>query len=686
MRITSLCYIPARRDNGQYWVQRIADLNGSTLTPFSPNAGWNAPRHPEHMDRFPLMNPSPCNTGEIGLYDWTGEWNQNLNRTDVTNVLYRNDLTPVLQVVSVQIATAGTDRERVFTIANHLRQNCIVRKAYARDFLVRISRGKFLHLSHDVIDDEGKLKGSVLSAPLVSLDNALVKHAKFRADGNVQVEFDYSSWATFLAGDPTPLYKCMDTIRNLIAQKVSWPVVKAKGFTKADKRTFDAVLKELDLQPFVEDLSRALACSREEAVQELARFRENAAQIDILDGDDGLLIHFFNHNEEFRRKSTAEGEKRWREQNESVIREETKKKDSILSALDSRIENSEAKVKEQERILGENDAVIREQEKEIQQKQEELAKAEEAVKERLAAIRSDIPKAFAEMSVLKCLFEGTSSAHPSSGYMPGVDDLENTANLDNPRSAWGRLRENLNSCGCSDTKAQIAALWLLGCSIRRQPLLLVGSCAEVFAQAISRSLFGAKPAVLDCSCPNVKESEGDLIADSPAVCIVRSPFAPEWIGRLPGLFSRTAGNTLFLGCTPFHEDLSIEPPSFFHAMLPLLTDVFCDAPAFAAENHFAPGKMGLSVQAMQQLVNVAPTSVEHADGLRLTLGAKARIGRIFATMSQFGTELPPFTEKQLARSLGAILPLAVATGKNEIVEALVKSVNDEVWGLSSLLA
>ena len=686
MNYTSLCYIPARSDNGQYWVQRIADLQGDNFVPFVPHdRGWNIQRRPENMDRFPIMNPAPLTSGQVGVFDWNGEWNQARARTDISSVWHREDCS-LIQVIATNFNTAGSDENRVLAIADRLRSDGLSQCLYASQFLVRVSKGNYLLFSQDIFTDEHKLKESTTSCQLVTIGSNAVRKASFTSKDGRLITFDYYTKATVPSGHSVPLYESMDLIRNLIAKKVSWPVVKEMGFTKAEKKTFDSVLQKIDLRQFEEELAQQLGCSRAAAELELKRFRENAAQIDILDGDDGLLIHFFKYNDIFRKMSIDEGERRWREQNESVIQKETEKKNAVLSDLGRKVESCATKVQELEEKLEENDGLIREQERKIQQKKDELYRTEIAVTERLSAIRADIPKAFAELSILKHLLEENTAVRSPSGYKKGEAVAGEMTILDNPRSAWMLLSQNLKTCGCSDTKALIAALWLLACVIRRHPLLLVGASAESFAQAISQSLFGMKPSVLDCANTNVIQSEDDLIAEAPSVCMVRSPFAADWVGRLPGLFSRAADATLFLGITPFHEDLVMEPPSFFHTMLPFLTDVFCGTPTSIAASHFASGKMNLAGQTWRQLAGAVPAEVEHADALRLTPGATSRIGGIFATMSRFANDLQPEHARQLSRKLGVILPLAVATGRNELVETLVKSVNEDVWGLSSFLA
>ncbi len=692
MKYTSLCYIPVRSDNGQYWVQRIADLRNNVFVPFAPRSRDRHPsRTPENMDQFPIMDPYPFDSGEIGVFDWTGEWNKTKNRTDVFDVRYREDCDPI-QIVAMNFNAGGTDEERALTIAEHLRKDGFSTPIYARRLFVLVSKGKALYLTSENFNADGKLDVGIIHCHLIKFDPTTMREANFDIKGGRRIVFSYYGALSVLGDNIIPLYRSVEVIRNLIVRKVSWPVVKAKGFTRKEKDIFDKVIKELDLQSFEDELAQILNCTLEEAKSELGRFKENATNIDLLDGDDGLLDKFFERNEQFRNKSIAEGEKRWRAQNEAIIQEEKAKKDAILTDKCSQIEEAEGKLREiedtidkQKTQIAENEEKISKQEEAKQRKENEIARVEESVRERLASIQADIPTALAEMSVLKHFLSSNTQEQRTTGYTPGSVPADAPAQFDNAITAWKCLRDNLQFCGCSSTKGAIAAVWLLGCAVRRQPLLLVGAAAESFAAAISLSLFGMHPAVLDCASGEIRQSEEDLLSDAPPVCIIRSPFAPEWIGRIPGLVTRSLGKSLFLCCTSSHEDLVVEPPSFFQTILPFLTDVFAESPPVFGFEGFGPGLLMDDVVMRYQ--KYTPENVPDAKELRLIPVAKKRLGGISATISQFENDCLPYTGRLIARKLGGVLPLAIATGKNGLVTKLAESLNlnDEAWDLSAFL-
>lgn len=690
---TSLCYVASPTNGAQIWMTRIADWDGRAFQLFrAPGVQRPAVRTRDTADRIPIYQDSsflPLADREIGVWDWEID-----ERGKITVRAYRDDIVPI-QVLSsfvgqnlspVQIASKL--KSSPFSVPMHSGKLAIMT---SKDDGFLIDRGMTDHFMPGF-----QLNKHCMRAPHFTTTSKSLR-VDFLAADKTPVCFNMLEEPPHLDGTTVLLDEQTEVIRQFFVENLTKKTLETASVTRTERQRFMDILSKIDLHSMAAALAEYLGCDEDTAKQEIDAFKERVDSVDILDDNDDLLNKIFETNPEFKQKCLAAGEARWKQSNEAIVAHEKEKVDKRIDEEDSRL-----KLK-----LEENQTAIDELDCKLKTKQDELSKLEEdceeqdkrkkeleatipetqtAVAGKLKELRDNLPAAFAEFTLLRHIFglsekpettceTGFCCASPGEGEIVALENVEAAVRL---------LRENLRAVGLSGTKTEIASVWLTACAIYRTPLFLVGQTAESFAAAIAASFFGVHPAVLDCSTPNVLATENALLSAKPPVCIVRSPFAPDWIGRLSGLCERSSGKTMFLCVTPFHEDLSLEPRSLYSSFLPFFTDVFTDG--FDEKiGSFRFGNSSIIESGRIRQVTEESPGIIGVTRLGLSPAALSRLALIDTTTTRFQKQFLPYTGRKIMREYGVILPIAVATGQTESVRELFGEDDSGPWKLRRFL-
>ena len=664
MTITSLCYVPRPTNGNQIWMERIADWHNGAFQLFSRSAGrFGGLRTIETTDRLPIYSKDtnlPLSEGEIGVWDWYIDDN---NKIIVQK--FRADIVPI-QVLSLSSGktlpiSIAADRLRNESVSFFVRtRRLAVLVDQQSGFL--LDRNAFL-----IYAPKLRLREDIYSAVRFTIAvPPLVKNFVAADDSNVFLAFLNT---TDISEGPTVLLReTSDAVRHFFLTRIT---KSTEGFsvTRQERHRFKEILAGINLQSFADDLAASLGWDRIAAVAAIEDFKTKIGSLDLSSDIEDILLHAFDKNAVFRKKCIDEGEKHWREDNEEVVKNARQLRETALSDLDERISELLAKrdgldvdiENKKKELKTADDAVIAKKE-ELNKVVSTVEEARKAVGEQLEEIRSGIPKAFAEFSILRHALgsvEPVRRAGSPIGYEPGQNcdgSCEEFADFANARKA---LSVNLEKAGAS--KADLLSAWLCACAGSTGiNLLFAGPRAESIATAFSVSIFGATPGVLDCAVADVASGEEAVSVDSSPVCIVRSPFDPKWVGRIPGLLERFSNNRRFVLCTPFAEDLAVEPESLFHGIVPVLTEPFAFG---SATNAFKPGKIADGVVLRETTANLA-----FPDGV----SARPWLLDTFKRVFRKAKSMQPITDGMLQNFL-VWLPLAAISGNSTIVADAIKA-------------
>lgn len=666
---TSLCYV-ARPTNGtQIWMTRIADWNGRTFQLFrAPIAQRPAVRTRDTADRIPIYQDSsflPLADREIGVWDWEID-----ERGRITVRAYREDIVPVQVIPSfvgqnlspVQIASKL--KSSSFSVPMHSGKLAILT---SKDDGFVIDRGMADHFMPGF-----QLNQECMKAPHFIAAPRTLRVDFWAADGT-HVIFSMFEEPPLLDGQIVLLDERIEVVRRFFVENLTKKTLETASVTRTERQRFMDILSKIDLHSMSAALAEYLGCDEDIAKREIDAFMKRIGSVDVLGGNDELLNEIVEANPAFKQKCLTAGEKRWKQSNEAIVAHEKEKVDKRIDEEDFRL-----KLK-----LADNQAIVNKLDHELKTKQAELSRleaaceaqnkrkrelettipeAENAVAEKLKKIRDDFPAAFAEIALLRSIFgvnDPSQESKTTTGYSPGKQcdgPCEQFQDFANARKA---LSANLKNAGAS--KADLLSAWLCACAGSAGiNLLLAGPRAESIATAFSVSIFGATPGVLDCAVADVASGEESVSVDSSPVCIVRSPFEPKWVGRIPGLLERNSNNRRFILCTPFAEDLAVEPESLFHGIVPVLTEPFAFGPA---TNAFKPGKIADGVVLRETTAGLAIP-----DGLSIRSWLLDAFKRVFSKAKSLQSD----TDGML-QSFLVWLPLAAISGNATIVADAIQA-------------
>lgn len=331
---------------------------------------------------------------------------------------------------------------------------------------------------------------------------------------------------------------------------------------------FRQMLQTIDIEStFASELANWLGCDTSTAQGFLHSFEQTINNVSIGEEIDNRLTSLLENNTSFRQRCITFAQIEYQQTIEAaVIPELTSQKQQLEDDIRRlQLENDELKFKNE--TLDGNKKQL---EGELEKVRKLISNTETALEQKLSAIQADPPAFFAESVLLRHLMSPCEAMPRPSGILCGkaispsnpVTDFENARKL---------LTENLKKAGFDGSPPLVR--WLCACTALHRNLFLAGPNAEALAYSVSLSFFSADPGILDCAVADICDAELEIAKATSSVWIVRSPFEPKWVSRLPGMLERLPQKRFFL-CHPFSEDLSVEPASMFRHLVPILTEPF----------------------------------------------------------------------------------------------------------------
>lgn len=227
------------------------------------------------------------------------------------------------------------------------------------------------------------------------------------------------------------------------------------------------------------------------------------------------------------------------------------------------------------------------------------------------------------------------------------------------------LKLNLEAAGVGGKVfTHLLASYLYAAYIHRMDLLLAGPSGIEIAEAMALALTGKTANVLSCRGEFHDSAIQRLQQSQSVITIVEHPFHQDWLYEMIKSKQTCAGK-MFIWVHPFREDLIMEPQGVYHYVLPVLTECFLQGRAELS-------KMKKKKTSGKYEKYVASNSVYRnfpgEQEFKMSRLLSSRFKRILTDAHAIS--------KSSSRDMDyllALLPLAVLTGNEPVLDAMVRN-------------
>ena len=574
--IVSLCSVISDY-NGQKWLIRYADLSHNGHYHIFRKSE-DVPPYFTNRDKI-FYKDGPSNDGFYGIWTWSATPNEKDSSKDYILSRYNMDL-DAIEVVTISEAS------NLDNLINLLKNGIEYQPHSHRVmFAFYASKGQYMGILCNT-QELNTVNGKTAFAE----DCIEVPVYEFTGGNILRLDNGLSFYRNAFAGLPIKLYQLkspIDIVKNIVFSSISWATYKTRGATRAEYRAFKDFLGAIPADDITSKIATACRCSNSSAKELLCEFLNVAWK--YVDGDsleDEIIRSAISASNELQEKTKALIRADWEIENESLIAEARKKRDSLedelRKAADSLTEEHEAikRARLEEKRLSDS----------IAEKKKLAEDIEVSVAEKIQKARKNAADFIASMAFVGGQpIQATGAENPEavevkpkpviSPYQTfsAFDDL----NILEAHHSWADVIDTaaleLEEAGVAEKYRRGLASFLCAAYIEKQPILLVGPNAIDIVQAFSAAVTGHKHGMLCCEGIYSNQAITKIGADGESIVIINNLLTSGWMNRLPEILSQK--DIFYVATHPYAEDIQVEPKSLFGFMLPLFTEFFVEEKA-----------------------------------------------------------------------------------------------------------
>lgn len=687
-RWTSLCKVNRPDKNEDIWMVRIADLVEGTLIEPSFDD-----KKEKILDNRPLIycDEGPNEPDACGFWEWTerknefGKW-----RTQATYLQYPS---PIEIIVFDNYI-------RIRDLLNAIKTGLHIPKYVRNRFILAIRKGTTIG---GVLCDLSLFNSRVSSDISISIKNGIftLPYYEFRIDDVFSCNYRDNTNKTNPKRIYRRFYKHSDidtpkrelaliipekAVCQLFVQRMSWPVFKEKGINKEDWRKVINLLVEISKGSISERLSKIYGISSDQAQGYIDGFLHNVNDyLNAKDIDSAFIFYMLDNHSELKRITEKLAYKKWIDEHDSevkryqkIIQESHEKVKTEELAAQQRILKIKTDINEYKATRTQIQKEIKEAQLQLEALRIEIQKHEAIGNESVAAIRQKIADAqkdvagfISDISVFLPQYPSAPAvANETPGYRyitsekAGDDDIEYAENW---QDEINTISQNLScSFGINSELCELLAAYFYAAFINKVPILIVGPCGKEIADVLSMSLFGcgAGHLLLGDSCSHT-------IVDTINNCderivTIENMFRAGWDNYLPqSLFGL---DKQLIWTYPYAEDMIIEPKGLYNYMLPILSECFVESTSNSVP---IAGKRRENFKSFSANTT-APKKISLLNTMAVS---KLLMNRLTKVLSDAKAIINDTTKDKDFELLFGLLPLAVLTGKSEVLKEIVEKDN-----------
>ena len=676
-RWISLCKVNRPDKYNAIWMQRLADsIKGALIAP-----EFDETKEKIFENRQLIFcEDSPTTPDSIGFWEWTerqtdsGKW--------LSNAIYLEDISPI-EIYILDKANSVIDVVDTLKAGIHI-------PAYLHNDVLFVAKkdniyeGVLCNLSYfDARPGNEvfiKLKSNIYTLPYYKLNEQDIFTWKYR-----------KVYKYIALGDPinkAQVYDFTETIKQMILQRMTWPIFKAQGISRSDWQKFRQFLNDISDGSIVEQLSEMYSMTLQEARDCVDTFLQTVDDyMAVEDFDSGLIVQILSNHEGLQKFCTNLAYEKWCSEHQAeiakakgeiaAIKEATLQetalaqkqlndiKQSIVSATDdhnallaeicaaqSRIDNLCSEIEQYETLGDEALATVRQK---IADAQKDMAGF---IADISVILPQTQPQTYPDPKTRESLWQYESA--PVDTYSEDEVDLS-----ENWNDELNTINQNLvHSLAVSSDFSSMLSAFLYATHINNIPLLVAGPAGRDIAEITAISLFGSNAGHLwlgNDPSNNIAEALADY---EEQIISVENMFGKGWHDELPQMFTRL--NKQVIWTHPYVEDMVIEPKGLYNYMLPIFSECFIGALPAAKP---WPSKR---IDEFEKFVSTQKHPLKISAFKRLKL-SKLLVNQLTLALSDAKAILNQPSKDKDMEVLFGLIPLCVLTGRHNILREVIET-------------
>lgn len=676
-RWISLCKVNRPDKNRDIWMQRIADSVNGTLV---------APEIDESKDKIfgnrPLIfcEDGPDTPDTIGFWEWTERQNENGKwLSDATYIEHPIPTEIIILDKASNITEVVDSLKSGIHIPRYVHGSVLF--AAKKD---EIYEGVLCDLSNFNARPGGDvfitIKNNIYTLPCYELTDQEIFIWKYR-----------KIYKHITLGEPLKtiqLYDFSETIKQLLLQRLSWPVFKAQGIPRSDWQKFKQFISDIPKDSIIEQFSEMYKLSLQEAQHYVEVFLQNIEHhLDATDVDSEIIVHILSNHQELNTICNKVAYQNWCENHAAEIQKANEEAAAIRA-------NAVHEVEEAKQTLESIQSAVCTAKIEHQGILENITSAQNtydklradieknealgndtliAVRHKIADAQKDMANFIADLSAFlpqtqtqapavpqkqTCLLQYECS--PVGIYTDDEIELSETWN-----DELDALIQNLvQSQAIHSEYVGMLSAFLYATHVNKIPLLIAGPAGRDFAEIMAVSLYASGAGHLwlgNEPANNIAEAVADY---DECIVSVQNMFGKGWQDELPQSFAKLKKQVIWTH--PYVEDMIIEPKGLLNYMLPVLSECFVESiPVGEPWPTKRSEKFKAYTSTKQQ-----PLKIAAFKKLKLS---KLLTNRLTIALSDAKAILnQPAKDKDMEILFG-LLPLCVITGRIDILKEAIET-------------
>lgn len=672
-RWISLCKVNKLDRNRDIWLLRLADaIDGSLVAPSIDDS------KEQTFDnrRLIFREDGPNTPDSIGFWEWkerksdSGRW--------------WSDATYMEETAPIEIMLLN-NQSSVEQIADQLKSGLHIPAHVTGKILFAVKQnysfvGLLCDLSNfDIRRSEDQfivLKDNIYMLPYYELREA-----------DIFTWNDRKVYKHISLGEPKkrfPIHIPVQLLKQLFLQRMSWPVFKAQGIVKGDWQKIKQFFIKIPDNTILETVSQTYGMSVQEALSCVDAFLQTIeSHINVEDIDSSLIIQMLDNHGGLKQRFDGIAQKKWQEEHQTEVEQAQAEIADMRNAVQQDVMAAKQRLSEVEKniadAVGKHKGILSEiaaSENKLNQLIADIEQYETLGNDALEAVRTKITEAqkdmagfIADLSVVMPQPKAVTVEQPKADWRFVHSSTEKYALMepevcDSWRDEYDLLHDNLDSLFAVNSELlDMFAAYLYAAKEAKMPLLVVGPYGTEVSHALSMAIHAREAGCLELGrtwdrsvVETIKE------ADDPVISIANL-IAGGWADALSQKFASI--NKQIICTHPYHEDLLLEPKGMYNYVLPVLAECFIEGPPVG---NLLIGKRSKKYKGFE-------ASDKHTLRLaawkRLKL-SKLMLNQIERVLTYTKCIINRETSNKDIEVLFGILPLAVLTGKTEILKDLLE--------------
>ena len=662
--ITSICVVSDPDDNGQRWLLRLLDIEGTRIVPVYINESVS--RTFDNRDKL-YYNDNSIPSGYVGVWHWSATPRLNDYEKDYITSEYISDIEPIQVKLIRDVSSINELVERIKN-GVHI-PFCGSKTLFCYKSHPRMYTGVLCTFNQlDITDVSVSVKEEISYLPVYEIkrdDTIIANEYCFYRFLKVNSE----STSEVLLKDP------LEIVRKCILDRSTWSAMKSRGMTRNEYKLFKEFLTEVKTYSLYDEVAMKCRVSLEKAESIVIDFLMNVdVYLDHDDIDSYVIEQVINNHPIYRTKCEKIVEEKWEEENKDRISKEEEKLNGILNSLEKRTKEVDLAKEELKKLRAEKENEIASSEErlrsiktEITEKEKLAFDVEQQVEKRIKDAQLNIAKFIADMSFIPINNVNTNQQLTNNAkvnhYVEGAClDSDKIEKYENWQETVDGIENELREAGVNEKLSFGLAKFLYAAFCMNQPILLAGPNGGDIADALSAAICGKLAGRFTCTGEFNLDSIDCIRNCNDSIIVVENLFHKDWVDYIDRIV-RIEDKYIII-TSPFEDDLIIEPKGIYNYAIPLITDLFVDD--IATRNYWG----GVGIQNKLDVSKKA--SKGKYENVLMKAGASAKyrsvINKIMLVMKNIKNEVPTDEDYMFV-----LYPYMYATSNGVILEEYIKS-------------